>query len=66
MVLSLALLTAAAVFTFQGCSETRSEQLKEEHARLTSAPLVRSPFTRTHPTKVIVDSETTEETKKTR
>jgi nitrite reductase (NO-forming) len=44
-----------------GCGESYSSQIKgEEHAKLTSAPYVPPPVTRNHPSKVIVDLETTE------
>jgi nitrite reductase (NO-forming) len=48
-----------------GCGETYSKQLQgEEFARLTHAPLVPSPVNRNYPTKVIVNLETKELTRR--
>jgi len=58
-------LSAVIVFLYPGCDESYSSQLQGvEKAKLTSAPYVPQPITRNHPTKVIVDLETTEEVKK--
>jgi nitrite reductase (NO-forming) len=48
-----------------GCEKSYSSQIQgEEHAKLTSAPYVPPPVNREHPTKVIVDLETKEVTKR--
>lgn len=48
-----------------GCGESYSSQIKgEEHAKLTSAPFVPPAITRNHPSKVIVNLETTEVTRR--
>jgi nitrite reductase (NO-forming) len=48
-----------------GCGESYSSQIKgEEFAKLTSAPFVPQPINRKHPTKVIVDLETREVTRR--
>jgi nitrite reductase (NO-forming) len=59
------LISVTFIFLYPGCDESYSSQLKGiEHARLTSAPYVPQPITRTHPTKVIVDLETREVVKR--
>jgi len=61
---SVLIVTAATLFS-SGCEESFSSQVKgEEHAVLTSAPYVPSPIIRKHPTKVVVDLETKEVTRK--
>ncbi len=59
------LISIPAVLFFHGCEETYSNELQgEEFARLTYAPYVPSPITRNHPSKVIVNLETSEVTKR--
>jgi nitrite reductase (NO-forming) len=63
------LIAVIAVGTFlimaPGCGETYSKQLQgQEFARLTHAPLVPPPLTRNYPTKVIVNLETKEVTRR--
>ncbi len=54
-------ISAVIVFLYPGCDESYSSQLQGvERAKLTSAPYVPQPITRNHPTKVVVDLETTE------
>ncbi len=55
----------ASVFFISGCEKTYSSQVRGvEYAKLTHAPLVPPPITRNHPTKVIVNLETSEVTRR--
>ena len=64
-IFTMLIITTAVILFSPGCEESYSSQIQgEEHARLTSAPYVPSPITRKHPTKIIVDLETKEVTKK--
>lgn len=59
------LVTAAVVLIVPGCEKSYSSQIEGvENAKLTHAPLVPPPITRTHPTKVIVNLETSEVTRR--
>lgn len=59
------MMSSLFIFLSPGCDESYSSQVKgTERAKLTSAPYVPQPITRNHPTKVIIDLETTEEIKR--
>jgi len=61
----LAVITIPAILFLHGCEETYSNEIQgEEYARLTYAPYVPAPITRKHSTKVIINLETTEVTKR--
>ena len=68
--ISLAILVAVIITTvflilFPGCEKSYSLQIQgEEHAKLTSAPYVPPPINRHYATKLIVDLETKEVTKR--
>ena len=68
--ISLTISAAVTIITFvlllsPGCEKSYSSQIQgEEHARLTPAPYVPPPIIRDYPTKMIVDLETKEVTKR--
>src|SRR5690554_243247 len=67
LVISSFVIIVSSVFILlsPGCEESYSSQVVGvERAKLTSAPYVPPPITRKHPTKVIVDLETTEVVKR--
>jgi len=62
---ALLVISFAAIWFMPGCEESYSREIQgEEYARLTYAPYVPMPIMRKHPTKVIVDLETVEVTKR--
>lgn len=61
----IAVVSSLFILLSPGCDESYSSQVAGvERAKLTNAPYVPQPITRDHPTKVIVDLETTEVVKK--
>jgi nitrite reductase (NO-forming) len=58
-------ISAAFLLILPGCGETYSNEIKgEEIARLSRAPYVPPPIMRNHPSKVLVELETTEVTRR--
>ncbi len=59
----LLFITILSVLVISCGSESSDQVSGEEHAKLTQAPFVPPPITRTHPTKVIIDLEVRETVK---
>lgn len=59
------ILMGISIIFFQGCEKKYSSKVEgSEHANLTSAPFVPPPIIRNHASKVIIEMETTEITKR--